>query len=251
MKFSEYMQKISKEVSVDDVQNKDYKLVSAPRIRGLDKYVGKSKVFKGHEENLSWGGILIGEPETGNISLEEAAGVVSIKTPEGEYKFKKASDTGAAVGLEMKIVDHSSRSKEFVKKLKDKGIESHFDGEHLFVAPKDWDKATYLIDSWKGIKASKLAGHITESDRFNKKYPKVLALCDKQDELRQTATQALLKLAEGLEKLISMAKAIPEEDYPDKNQRSSEGKAGYIGKIEQNLEKYNEALHILSGYGAS
>lgn len=93
-------------------------------------------------------------------------------------------------------------------------------------------------------------GHITESDEFNEKYPKVFALCEAQDALRSEGSKILIKLTDGLKKLEAMCAKIPPGDYPDEDQRSSEGKEGYLYKIKSELANYEKALEIFMHNGA-
>ncbi len=62
-------------------------------------------------------------------------------------------------------------------------------------------KFKYTDHKIKELEGSKVAGHIVESDKFNQKYPKVLALVDAQDELRQQGQDIMLKIVEGIGKL--------------------------------------------------
>jgi hypothetical protein len=94
------------------------------------------------------------------------------------------------------------------------------------------------------------SGHITESDDFNEKYPKVSALCEKQDELRGQGSKIIIELTEGLKKLEAMCAKIPPGDFPDPNQRSNESKEGYLYKVKSQLANYEKALEIFMHNGA-
>jgi len=97
----------------------------------------------------------------------------------------------------------------------------------------------------------KIAGHVTESDDFNEKHPKIIQLCQKQDKLRHQVTLETIKLTEGLKELIKLSDAIKPEDFPDQHPRSSTSKDGYTSSLKLNLERYEQSLELLMHYSAS